>query len=369
MKANFYVFVFLMLAPFVLTMAQTADPQQDVDYEFGMDEETDDNGFRVYNYFLKNLSDDKMFFFDFQMSDEGYEYEVLKSHPPDVLILGPYEKMVFFRCRSITGYPGFTWNAEFLVYEDASPDYPRKNRDYIFYYTYFERYGVLDYLYYIKNISDETIRFYDFILGGEVPPFTETSALPDGPVYLGPGEYKPVFGFTISEDGDAPYLEWYARFQEAEKIYEIQNYSFCEGIKKVIHSTGEEEMGTVKGNLTESTDFIDYYECTIHIEGMTREEVQFFLISYDFASEIGMPAPFEEVHSRFEEYRLKFKECLPSDGSESIVWGGEGDLFKIKAVYEGELDGIPYYIETKVSSDYSADDDYVLEVSIQEATW
>lgn len=368
MKALYYAFTILLLIP-VSIFSQSSDPAQEVDYKSGFDYETNDEGFQVINYYLQNLSDKRIMFFDFQLKPNEYDFDVLQGFPQDVLILDPNEKKVYYKCLSITGCPGCTWNTEFMENVTGSVDDVEKDRDYVFYYSYVDSDGMIDYTYYLKNISGKNIRFYDFDVDAEENSYTRTSEIPSGSLILGPGEAKAVFSFYIYDDQESPQLLWYARFQDEYVPYDTENLSFCDGVRRVIYATDEEEMESVKGNLVEATDFVDYYECTIHIEGMNDEEIMYFLISYDYAATVGNPGSFEEAHALFEEYRGKLKECLPADGTEDVKWGGDEDIFKIKAVYEGEHDDIPYYIELEILSTYSSDDEYKLKIYIEQPTW
>ncbi|MBN3035611.1 MAG: hypothetical protein JW861_08490 [Bacteroidales bacterium] len=343
---------FLMLSGFSAHALDTY-PQQDVDYESDFEYLTDDKGNDIVTYFLGNLSGERIMFFDFSINPTEYEYQVLNDLPDDVLIVGPYEKAMYFKCISVTGRPGFTWNAEFLEDDAASVDHPASGRDYVFYYTYKETGEDIEYVYFLKNISPRLLRFSGFNIDENSSGYTTTRELPFGSLVLPPDDHSDIMRFSIPSSGDAPYVEWNVRFIEDEKEYEVMDYSFCDGILQMIRASADENFSSVRGNmLDEGGGLFESYESMIHIEGMRDESIIDMMVYYTYWAYIGDPGSFGEIQGLFDDYRSRIKECLPSGTEEDLTWGKTDDEINIKAEYTGDFDGIPLHVNLEIDDTY-----------------
>lgn len=365
MKKYFLLLIALCL-PFSFLLAQLSDPEQDIDYASGFDFVEQTDGSKVIHYTLENLADRRIMFYHLTLRDDGAEYQTVSGLPEDVLILEPGQKKVYFKCKSITQCPGANWHSEFMEDVTGSIDYPEQDRDYVFYTTYTEGEGTFSYQYFLKNISGKEIRFHDFTTSDDPDGITILSDIPYNKVVLQPDESRSIYSFTIYSGSDTPFVEWYAKFHEGSKEYEVSEYPFCEGIKKVVESATDGEFGPVRGSLiSDDLDIIDRYESTIHIDGLRNEEVWDYYLAYAFWSYVGESGPFGDINNLFEEYRTKIRDCLGGDIKEEIKWGKEEDSFKIRAEYNGIYNGSLYYIELQIGEDYGTDN-FDLELTVEE---
>ncbi|MCD4735052.1 MAG: hypothetical protein K8R53_03325, partial [Bacteroidales bacterium] len=330
----------------------------------------DDDGY--YTYILDNTCDRRLIFSYFHVKPTEYEYSIIRDLPEDILVLEPGKSGTYFICKEETGRPGAGWIANFMDYPTGSVDDPTKNRDYVFHYAYSADEDNSTYTYYLKNISEKKIRFYDFIIEGEEEYYT-FKEIPEGSVYTEPGENISVFSFFISSDGNTPSLNWYADFgdnsssTEAPSEDEMIRLGFCEGVTKLIDAASE-SFDPVKGNMMfvpgPDNMFEEYY-CFVDIEGVKQEKIEYLILFWDFTGYIGSPGSQSEIEQRFEEYRLKLRECLPESMKESIIEPEEDDQFTKRVEYEGKIKGETHFVELSASQQYTSDD-YELELYIEE---
>ncbi len=370
MKKNYILlFALAFIFPSII-IAQSDFPQQDTDYKFSYSTDEEGEGWAVYSYYLENVSNEKVYFYNFFFPDGTPDCEIKIPFPEDVLILDPGQKQLFIKVKTYTSGPKVNWVSNFLRYEDEG-EHPLLNRDYIYFYEYSRSGNEIIYSYFLKNIGQKGVRFYDFFIVEENLSYLTYQDLPPSMLALRPGETAEYFKASVSGDALAPTTNWWAKFiekdAEAEYSFEVTEYGFCEGIKSLLHSS-KTDFENIRGPyITPAEDtFLGTEECysKTHIAGINNEMLM-NVLSRNYDGEIGEPSNLEEIKQRLEIYRAKVRECLPNSMTEKTV--AEEDLYLRMAQikFEGDFEGNSHYLDISIKEDYNEEDNYILQINIE----
>jgi hypothetical protein len=350
-----------------IALAQTEYPTQDTDYKSTYNKDDEGSDYISYSYLLENLGSETLLFYNFRIVTNTDKYEILQDIPGDILILYPYQKATYFRVKVYTNGPAINWNSRFLKPSKEQSNYPVQDKDYVYFWEGQEKdNGYTAYIYYLKNISNRNIKFYDFSIkneGGGI--YYLIQNLIQDPMVAKSNESFVLVKFDLKNETVAPDVNWHAIFSGSETA----SSDFCTGLTKVLDAAADSELTPIKGAIKESAEEsllgTETYYCTVHIDGVQDEVIENLIFLWDYYGVIGPAAPLEDIEMTFEEFRQKISSCLPSDFTETISGEDEYGSYK-KAEYKGTLDGLTYYVTLKIVDTYSGGN-YRLELSVDGA--
>jgi len=342
-------------------------PAQDTDYKYSYSTDESGEGWAIYSYHLENISSENLLFYNFNFPNGKPDVKIINPML-DVLILKPGQKKAFVKYKTFTAGPSVNWIANFMRYED-NPTHPVSNKDYVFYYEYQEYENSYTYSYYLKNISDRGISFYDFIIVGENLEYSTYKDFPSTTMEIRPGQSFETLHFSVNKDKTLPSLNWYAKFIDNDDLsFNPTNYEFCEGINYLLRDakTGfTTTTGPIKSTSGDDLFGVDENFSKVHIDGFYNEVIEYLLLK-NFVAQIGQSNSLNRIENQLELYRNKLKECLPSTMYESEV--PKEDLFMTvkKFKYEGTFEGDQHYAELEIKEDSNKAGKYLLKILIGE---
>jgi hypothetical protein len=221
------------------------------------------------------------------------------------------------------------------------------------------------YSYHLKNISDKTIKFYNFTLTNNGGNYYLVDNLLLKPVFAAPGESIQMVKYQLNS-GEAPSVNWYADWTS----FSSSSDSFCSGLKKILEAS-KDGFSSIKGEIKESAEdgitFFDSYYCKEHIENANNEVIEDMIFYLQYSCTLGTLAEQNVINRRFYDYKSKIESCLP-DFPERKAEKEEDDSANsnLKIEYEAEVNYTIHYIKLEVVKDYTSDN-YFLELIVEEA--
>jgi hypothetical protein len=278
--------------------------------------------------------------------------------------LDPYQKKSYLQVKVYTNGPAFTWNSKFMRVKDEASKYPQQNKDYVYYWKMETNSSDKKvYSYHLKNISDKSIKFYDFTLTNNGGSYYLVDNLLMNPVFTEPGDNFQIVKYTY-ESGETPSVNWYADW--ASFYSSESGTDFCSGLNKVLEAS-RDAFSSIKGEIKESANdtdvFFDTFYSKEHIDGVNNEVIEDFLFFYQYTGNIGSIASQDIIDKRFYGYKSKIESCLPNFEERARDEDDEPDNLKIE--YEAEVDYQTHYLRLEVKYDY-ATDSYKLELVVEE---
>lgn len=351
-----------MLFPVLYSLGQSDYPDQDTDYKSSWEEDYRGDGFITYTYYLENIGDEPIVFYNFKFKPDEDRYEILQSYPADILIMYPNQKSSYLQVKVYTNGPALTWNSKFLRVKSTTSSYPQQNQDYVYYWKSKDNSnGQTTYSYHLKNISSKRIKFYDYTLTNNGGVYYLVDNLLQKPVTTEPGESIQLVKYNW-KSGETPSVNWYADWA----TFAPAGDAFCDGVNKILEASKEEGFSTIKGALKQSANdtdtFFDQYYCKEHVDGVNIEVIEDILFFWQYSGSIGSAAPKDVINQRFYEYKSKIEDCLPNFPEKPQADDYTGEL---KAEYEAEVDNNMHYLRLEVVYDYSTAN-YKLELAIEE---
>lgn len=345
-------------------LGQNDYPQQDEDYKSSWEEDYRGDDYITYTYYLGNIGNESIIFYNFNISPDSDRYEILQSYPEDVLILNPNQKSSYLQVKVYTNGPALTWNSKFMRVKDESSIYPQQNRDYVYYWKLIS--GLNDnkaYTYHLKNISEKTIKFYNFTLTDNGGEYDIIDHLLQKPAYTEPGESIQLVKYNYNS-GETPSVNWYADWTSFTRSSD----AFCSGLIKILEASKDEAFSSIKGEIKEEANdtdtFFDSYYCKEHIDGIMNEAIEDIIFFYQYKGTIGTPGTQEIIHSRFYDYKSKIESCLPDFPEKKTDEEEDSGLFKVE--YEAEVDYYIHFIRLEEVYDYISGN-YSLDLVVEEA--
>lgn len=367
MKTISSILAAIMMVFSLALNAQNEYPEQGTDYTSEIGESSQD-GKTVYTFLLENTSNEPIAFYNFKLKDESSDYYIVKDMVSAALVLEPYEKATYFKCKGSTR-PGATWNAKFLRYDEVNETYPTKNKDYFFHYKVNDNGYSKTYSYHLMNISDQDIKFSNFSMTDEVS-YDIDKDFPIWSETVGPKTDFMAIKFTMDSDDDSPSMNWNADWVEEEADLGnpdliTKNYGFCAGVMKLMESA-KNTFEDVRAAKIEGSILFDEYECAAHLEGVNNEVIEYLMFFWEYVGDIGYSADLETIKDRFWEYKSKLKSCLPSSLEETVVTADDDETVILRAKYTGDWNGDTHFVQLDIKEDYSSDGQYRLELIIEE---
>lgn len=352
----------ILVMPGLIMFAQSDYPEQNTDYKSSWLEDYRGEGYITYSYYLENISNEPLIFYNFNVKPNTERYEFLKSYPEDILIIYPNQKTSYLQVKVYTNGPALTWNSKFMRVKDETTTYPAQNRDYVYYWKSTSKSGeITTYSYHLKNISSRNIKFYDFTLTNNGGIYYLVDNLQQKPVYTNPGQSLQIVKYDF-KSGETPSVNWYADWA----TFVAGSDAFCTGLNKVMEGAKDEGFSSLKGALkqaaNDSDTFFDSYYCKEHIDGLNNEVIEDLLFFYQYRGTIGSPAPQDVINSRFYEYKAKIESCLPDFPEREQADDYSGYL---KVEYEAEVDYLMHYLRLQVEYDYTTNN-FRLDLVIEE---
>jgi archaellum component FlaG (FlaF/FlaG flagellin family) len=363
MKSIRNLFIVGMILCATVSYSQIEYPDQDIDYKSSWQEDNRGDDYVTYSYYLENTGSEPLIFYNFNVTPNTERYEMLRAYPDDILILYPYQKTSYMQVKVFSNGPALKWNAIFLRIADEYSSYPQQNRDYVYYWQSVTKSdGLTTYSYYLKNISDKNIEFYDFSLtnnGGIyyfVDPLLKESAT------IEPGQNLKMVRYNL-KSGDTPSINWFANWSYSVPVGD----PFCDGLNKIIEASKEEEFASAKGAIkqkaNDSDTFFDQYYCKEHIDGVNDEIIEDILFFWQYIGIVGTTAPLDVINSRYYGYKGKIEYCLPNFPEKAKAEDDTSTLLKVE--YEAEMDYLYHYIRLEVVNDYLTGN-YKLELVVEQ---
>ena len=362
MKILQFPLMALLLMSALLSFGQTEYPEQNTDYKSSWQEDYRGDGYITYSYYLENTGSEPLIFYNFKIKPDEDRYEILQSYPSDILIIYPYQKTSYLQVKVYTNGPALTWNSKFMSATSEVSSYPVQNKDYVYYWKSDTKSdGMTTYSYYLKNISNRNIKFYDFTLTNNGGIYYLVDNLLQKPVVTKPGENLQIVRYDF-KSGETPSLNWYADWSVATPAGE----PFCDGLNKILDASKDEGFSSIKGALkkgaNDTDNLFDSYYCTEHIDGVNNEVIEDLLFFWQYKGVVGSPAPKDIINTRFYEYKAKIERCLPHfpEREQDADYTGE-----LKAEYEAEVDFLMHYLRLQVEYDYVTSN-YKLQLVVEE---
>lgn len=363
MKINNISLLGLFLISTAVVFAQSDYPQSGEDYKSSWEEDYRGDDFIAYTYYLENLGNEPVAFYNFKIKPNTETYEILQPYPEDVFILDPYQKKGYFRVKVYTTGPALTWNTKFMRVKDETSTYPQQNKDYVYYWKLVSEEGDSKvYSYHLKNISNRTVKFYNFTLTNNGGNYYLVDNLLQKPAFTGPGESIQIVRYNLNS-GEAPSVNWYADWTS----FAAGTDAFCSGLIKLLEAS-KDGFSSIKGEIKKAANdtdtFFDFYYCKEHIDGANNEAIEDMLFFYQYVGILGSPGPEDVITKRFYEYKSKIESCLP-DFPEREKDEEEDSVYP-KVEYEAEIDYIMHYVRLEVNYDLESGG-HILELVVEEA--
>jgi len=338
-------------------------PDQDVDYKSSFQEDYSGTDYTTYTYMLENTCTEPLVFYNFTITPSEDRYDILKAFPDDFLIIYPYQKTSYMQVKVYTNGPALSWNAKYLRYSDDYSSYPVQNKDYMYWWeSSAGSNGMTTYTYFLKNMSDKNIEFYDFTLTNNGGIYYFVNPLLKESVVTQPGQSIMLVKYNL-KSGDTPSVNWYADWSYSVPV----NDPFCNGLNTILEASKEEGFASVKGAVkqkaNDSDTFFDQYYCKEHIDGVNDEIIEDILFFWQYVGIVGSPAPLDVITSRFYDYKNKLEACLPHFPEKEKAADDTSTL--PKAEYEAEVDYLYHYVRLEVVNDYLTGN-YKLELVIEQ---
>jgi hypothetical protein len=345
-----------------MVFSQKDYPEQDTDYSSTWEEDYRGEGYIAYSYYLENLSDEPIIFYNFKVKPNEDRYEILQSYPKDILIIYPSQKTSYLQVKVYTQGPSLTWNSKFGRITNETSSFPQQNKDYVYYWKSDAKSdGLITYSYHLKNISDRIIKFYDFTLTNNGGIYYLVDNLLQKPVIANPGESIQVVKYNF-KSGETPSVNWYADWSS----FSSGGDAFCDGVNKILEAAKdsfESVKGALKKGANDTDTYFDLYYCTEHIDGVNNEAIEDLLFFWQYSGYIGSSAPLNVINSRFYEYKSKIETCLPNFPERKKDEEEKSDNLKVE--YEAEVDYLMHYLRLEVVHD-DVTSNYQLEFVIEE---
>jgi len=301
MKKISFFFLFLNLLP-LFGLAQTDAAQIDLDYTYFVEKDDIGSGYITYSCYLKNISDNKVLFYNFKIKDEAQGFEFLKSLPEDIIILDPHRTKRVCKLKVNEEIPNIQWLNFFLYPSVGFNKFPEQEKDYVFFYETSENEDDIRIDYYIKSISDRRIKLFD--LKYDNPDrINIVKQLVELFYYIEPNTKLKILAFESVEDFKLASVTWRSEFTK----FQPTNDPFCKEFIKIMEAAEEGDFGSVKGELTGQ----DQYSCLISMKGIEETEIVKVDGNWWFVGQVGKNDEKKPTENKLKEWIIRVEDCLP----------------------------------------------------------
>lgn len=343
----------LLFAPITFVSAQDEVAILDVDYEYFVETDEVGNGNKVVSFYLKNLSEFKLLFFNFKVTGGDDNYEVVKALPGEILLLDPHRTSKFGTFRIPRDQPDITWYSVRLNPSVGFNKFPEQGKHYVFFWESLVKGNQTVFSYYLKNICDRRMKFYAFTLEGSGEFYLEKK-LPQTTIYLWPDSSVNVTRLTVPLNGESPELNWEAIFTH----FQPTGDDFCNELIKVLEAAGEGDFGSARGQ----GEGEDLFASAIKVPGINQEKIINENGKWYFTGQLGGAGLRKEIETRFREYFERIDTCIPDVISIETV-KSKGSKNK-SAAFSGIVDNKKYSGLLEVVGSDAQPNDYTLVMTI-----
>ncbi len=237
---------------------------QGTDYEYFTETEEIGKGYSIISFYLKNISEFKLLFFNFNINVSSDGFVIVKPLPEEILILDPYRTNKFCTLKVTGDNPPITWQSRRLFPSVGFNKFPEIGKNYVFFYESEVKGDQTIYTYYLKNICDRRMKFYEFSLKN-TNEFNIEKGLPRTAVYLWPDSSVNVVRLSVPLNREGPELNWQAIFTN----FQPTGDDFCNELIKVFEASGEDDFGSIRGQGDEANGFTS----AIKVPGINQAKI------------------------------------------------------------------------------------------------
>jgi len=368
---HFYVFLVILagLQPSILA-AQNEYPNIDIDYTISYSSDEQGIDYEVFSYILENICGEDLLFYHFTIASDDLKYEIITPLPEDVLILESGSKASYLKVKIFTQGPSINWVCDYMRVTGEG-EAPLRNRDYVFYDEYVVYDNDVTYSYFLKNISDNGIMFYDFTLLNENNDQYVYMDIPTSLVAARADQSFQIYEVSVNAEAQSPLINWNVEFIDDDddsyySFYQTE-YDFCDGLIHILNE-GKTEFNSIRGPIKNSSDGSLFsgqsHFCSAHITGFHSEILEYSLYIWSYTADIGYSGSFSDVQRRMELIQTQLSECIPTTMIETIV--PKEDLYYcVKQIkYNGVFNGDSHTIGLTLEYNDVDDDLYKLKLDI-----
>jgi len=345
--------IFFCILSITELIAQDELAVQGRDYEFFTQTDEVGTGYKVISYYLKSISENKVLFYNFRITEGVKNLDVIKALPRDILILDPNRTSKFCTLKITNDTPQISWVARLLFPSVGFNKFPENGKQYVFFWESIQENGRTIYSYYIKNICDRRMKFYEFSLGTATG-VNIVKDLPAIPVYLWPDYSVNVAKFSVLLQSDAPELTWQTIFT----YFQPTGDDFCNELIKIFEASGEGDFGSVRGSDLGNAES----GCNVKIPGINQARILQSDGKWFFNGQVGGSGLKKEIDIQFKDYFERIDLCIP-DIIPIEVLKNKGSKNKI-AFFTGFVDDKKYSGSLEVKGSESQPNDYTLLLTI-----
>jgi hypothetical protein len=309
---------------------------QGTDYEYFIETEEIGTDFKVISYYLKNISENKILFFNFNIEPGSEIQQIVKAVPDHILILDPHRTSKFCTLKIPDSQPQITWRNRLLFPSVGFNKFPEDGKHYVFFWESMNQGTQTIYSYFLKNICDRRMKFSDFALDA-TEGIQMRNELSSTALYLWPDSTVLAAQFSIPKDGEAPSLNWQAIFTNFQPTAD----EFCNQLIKILEAAGEGDFGSVRGKIKNSAGYV----CTIILPDVSQAIIYESNGKWQFNGQVGGTGLKKDIDDLFSQFSERLDSCIPdlialeiiknkSSKNKSAVFSGFVDNKKYSALLE-----------------------------------
>ncbi|MCD4736737.1 MAG: hypothetical protein K8R53_11895 [Bacteroidales bacterium] len=352
---------FAMIAIFVLgyyhpVISQNDYPVKDQDYKLNIETEEQTGDYTLYSFYLQNTGKEKLLFYNLRLEKENDKNDIVKFLPESIVILAPYRNSLIYKVKVYDELPNILWHTNFMRPSVGFNKYPEKNKHYVFHWKSRDNTdGTTEYTYYLKNIYDKRIRFYDLSLEDGYKEILKE--LPTYSVILLPDHNIEITRFTVNTDDEVLSVNWQHEFA----TFQANNDLFCQDLSLAMEAARDKDFISLQreGNPPEANP----YAISLNMQEITEVIVDDSGELIEFTGIIGQPSTLKEIKKRYKTYYDKILYCIPNVLEEKHI--KRKDNTKM-VTYEGIIDSKLHYMWLEMYVFDAANDSYGLRVGVRE---
>jgi hypothetical protein len=326
---------------------------QGLDYEYFTETEEIGKDYTIISYYLKNISEFKLLFFNFNFDVSNEGFVIVKPLPDEILILDPHRTNKICTIQIDGDNPPITWQSRRLFPSVGFNKFPESGKNYVFFYESEVKKDQTIYSYYLKNICDRRMKFYEFSIEN-TNEFLIEKGLPQTSVYLWPDSSVNLVRLLVSLNSEGPKLKWQAIFTN----FQPTGDDFCNELIKILEAAGEGDFGSVRGPGDEANGF----ESAIKVPGINQVKIINENGKWFFIGQMGGKGLKKEIEARFREYFERIDICIPDIIPIEVV---KSKSSKNKsAAFSGIVDNKKHSGKLEVKGSEAQPNDYSLVLTI-----